>query len=285
MLKGLRHRFPGQVDPIAVGDRVMVRVGEGLSATIEDVFERINHLSRPAVGQSGREQLIAANLSRAVIVQAITPPWKPATWDRYLVMASACRVPAALCLNKIDLDPPAVDAPELEVYRRLEIPIVATSARTGQGMAELAGILSAGPSVLIGPSGAGKSSLINALAPGVRLPTGALSRTTGKGRHTTSWVELLPLGNGIEVVDSPGLRVLGLWGVEVADLERHFPEFAPWLDQCRFRGCAHVREPGCAIKEAVARGEIAASRYDSYCRIRETLVEEWEGRDGRSRRR
>lgn len=285
VLKGLRHHFPGQVDPVAVGDHVRVRVGEGISATIEEVFERRNCLSRPAVGQAGTEQLIAANLTRAVIVQATAPPWKAATWDRYLVMCSAGRIPAALCLNKVDLDPAAAESPELEAYRRLGIDVVLTSARTGQGIGDLAAMLAQGPSVLIGPSGAGKSSLINALAPGSRLPTGPLSRSTGKGRHTTTWVELLSLGHGIEVVDSPGLRVLGLWGVAAADLERHFIEFAPWLEHCRFRGCAHVHEPGCAIKEAVERGEIPAFRYESYCRIHETVRDDAGRGDARSRRR
>lgn len=284
VLKGLRHQFPGQVDPVAVGDHVRVRVGEGVSATIEEVLERRNWLSRPAVGKAGTEQLIASNLARAVVVQAIAPPWKAATWDRYLVMCSAGKIPAALCLNKIDLDPGAAGAPELEAYRRLGIPLVLTSARSGQGIEDLAALLAQGPSVLIGPSGAGKSSLINALAPGSRLPTGALSRSTGKGRHTTTWVELLSLGHGIEVVDSPGLRVLGLWGVAASELESHFIEFAPWIDQCRFRGCAHVHEPGCAIKQAVDRGDIPAFRYESYCRIHETVRDD-AGRETRSRRR
>jgi ribosome biogenesis GTPase len=285
VLKGLRTRHPGVVDPVAVGDRVMVRRGSGAEATIEEVLPRDNRLSRPAVGQEAVEQVIAANLARAVIVQAIEPPWKPSTWDRYLILVSAGQVPAAICLNKIDLDPAARDAPELAVYRDLGLPVVTVSALTGEGLDRLRGLITGGISVFIGPSGVGKSSLINALAPGTGLKTGQLSSSTGRGRHTTTWVELRSLGPEIEVVDSPGLRVLGLWGVGPDDLAERFPEFVPWLGQCRFRGCAHRHEPDCAVKNAVESGAIARFRYESYLRIRETVGVVEREKSTRGRRR
>jgi ribosome biogenesis GTPase / thiamine phosphate phosphatase len=269
VLKGLRSRYPDLVDPVAVGDSVTVRLGVGAEGTIEEVHPRRNRLSRPAVGQGKPlEQTIAANVGRAIIVQATSPSWKTATWDRYLVMVSAGDVPAALCLNKIDLAPGEAESKDFEVYRDLGIPVIATSARTGEGIEGLRDLLRAGPSVFIGPSGAGKSSLINALAPGSGLRTGALSRSTGKGRHTTTWVELLKFGDDVEVVDSPGLRVLGLWGIGAEDLADHFPEFRRSPAGCRFPRCSHVHEPDCAVRQALHDGLIAPFRYDSYVRRR-----------------
>lgn len=271
VLKGLRSRTKELVDPVAVGDQVTVRLGAGTGGTIEEVMPRRNRLSRPVVGGGAQEQLIAANLGGALIVQAVSPPWKPATFDRYLVMASAGGVPAALCLNKVDLGPAEAERPELGEYRRLGLPVFPASAKTLEGMDALRLHLQQGPTVLIGPSGVGKSSLVNAIAPDSSLRTGALSRSTGKGRHTTTWVELVQLGDGIEVVDSPGLRVLGLWGVEPEDLPAHFPEMVRIEGTCRFARCTHVHEPDCRVRAAVEAGEIAPFRYDSYVRIRETL--------------
>jgi ribosome biogenesis GTPase len=286
VLKGLRGRYPDLVDPVAVGDRVTVRRGNEGDATIEEVAPRVNKLSRPAVGREDLEQLIAANLSRAVVVQAVEPRWKTATWDRYLVMAAAGGVPPILALNKIDLDPESTRAPEFDVYRGLGIPVVPVSAKGRQGLDELATHLSGGMSVFIGPSGVGKSSLINALGSDRDLRTGELSRSTGKGRHTTTWTELLKLDHGVEVVDSPGLRVLGLWGIGADELAACFPEMAERAAGCRFRQCTHAHEPGCAIREAVAGGAIADFRYDSYLRIREALMAEVDRpRGGRARRR
>src|SRR5512140_2318878 len=262
VLKGLRSRHPDLVDPVAVGDRVKLRQGERAGATIEEVLPRRNRLSRPSVSRERQEQLIAANVGRAIIVQAVSPPWKPATWDRYLVMASAGEIPAALCLNKMDLSPDEGNAPELDVYRRLGYPVVLTSARTGEGLDSLRGLIRGEVAVLLGPSGAGKSSLINSLQPGTGLRTAGLSRLTGKGRHTTTWVELLKLDDGIEIVDSPGLRVLGLWGVGPGELALHFHEFAPFAAECRFPGCSHVneQEPDCGVKRAAQAGLIAPFR-------------------------
>lgn len=284
VLKGLRSRYPDLVDPVAVGDSVTLRLGVGAEATIEEVHPRRNRLSRPAVGQGQVEQTIAANVGRAIIVQAASPSWKTATWDRYLVMVSAGAVPAALCLNKIDLAPGEAESKDLDVYRDLGIPVIATSAKTGQGIEGLRELLRGGPSVFIGPSGAGKSSLINALAPGSGLRTGPLSRSTGKGRHTTTWVELLKFGDGIEVVDSPGLRVLGLWGIGAEELALHFPEFTRLPGSCRFPRCSHVHEPDCIVREALEAGTIAPFRYDSYVRIRETLLESDRGASAPRRR-
>ncbi len=269
--KKLRWRDRVQVDPVAVGDRVRVALSGG-DSVIEEILPRTNALSRPASGRAGRRQVVAANLDLAIAVLAAAhPAWKPATLDRYLVMASFGGVPGAVCMNKIDLDPAAARAPELEVYPRLGVPVFRVSARTGEGLEELAAALDGRTGVFIGPSGTGKSSLINRLAPDAALPVGEVSDRTRKGQHTTTWTEMLDLAAGGRLVDSPGLRVLDLTGLPAAELAGHFPEIREHGGRCRFQDCRHLSEPGCAVREAVGTGAIAPHRYDSYRRIHRSL--------------
>jgi ribosome biogenesis GTPase len=267
----LRFHEQDTVDPLAVGDRVRVRPS-GEDLVVEEVLARRNSLSRPASGRANRRQVIAANLDLVVIVMSVAdPPWKPATVDRYLVLASRAGIPGLLCLSKIDLAPEAATHPALEVYRGLGIPALVASTIGEPGVGALAAALTGKVGVLLGPSGTGKSSLLNALAPGLDLPVGEVSGRTGKGQHTTSWVEMLDLPGGGHVVDSPGLRVLDLTGVEPGELEVHFPEIRARAGACRFPDCRHVAEPDCAVKLAVENGELAPFRYDSYQRIRKSL--------------
>ncbi len=270
--KKLRYRAPDLVDPMAVGDRVLwTPVREG--ALVEEVLPRENSLFRPASGRSGKRQVLAANLDLAVVVlSAREPVWKPSTVDRYLVLASFGGVPAMVCINKLDLDPAVREAPELRVYPELGVPVIFVSARTGEGMDELRNRLARGTSVLLGPSGAGKSSLVNHLVPDAALRVGEISERTQKGRHTTTWVEMLPLPSGGSLVDSPGLRVLDLSGLPPEDLAGHFPEFGDLAEECRFQDCRHLAEPGCAVKEGVEAGRVAGHRYLSYGRIHQSLI-------------
>jgi len=270
--KKLRYRAPELVDPLAVGDRGRwTPVREG--ALIEEVLPRDNALSRPASGRSGKRQVLAANLDLAVVVLAAREPvWKASTVDRYLVLASVGGVPAMICINKVDLDPGVRQSAELGVYLELGIPVVFVSARTEAGMDALRGRLARGASVLLGPSGVGKTSLVNRLVPEAELRVGEISERTQKGRHTTTWVEMIPLPSGGSLVDSPGLRVLDLSGLRPEDLADHFPEFRERAGACRFQDCRHLSEPGCAVKEAVEAGAVAGHRYLSYRRIHDSLV-------------
>lgn len=266
--KRLRFEDEANVDPVAVGDRVDLT---GDPPRVQSVEPRANEIGRPASGRRGRRQVFAANLDLAVIVlSARSPVWKPATLDRYLVLASASGIAAGVCLNKIDLDPSVREAPELSVYAELGIPIRFTSVPGGEGLEALGTLLAGKICVFLGPSGAGKSSLIGALT-GHEAITGEVSERTGKGQHTTTWVEMIPIPGGGGVVDSPGLRVLDLTGVEAGELAGHFPELAARASGCRFNDCGHREEPGCAVKAAVEAGEIAAHRYDSYLRIGRSL--------------
>lgn len=269
--KRLSREHRDLVDPLAVGDRVTF-TPENDRGVLEGIEPRRNVLSRPAVGRSGQRQLLAANLDRVVVVVAArTPRWKPAIVDRYLVLASAAGIAPLVCLNKSDLGPPEEDEAALAVYARLEVPVLRVSAATGQGMEDLVRALTGLASVLVGPSGTGKSTLANRLVPEAAVRVGEVSDQTGRGRHTTTWVELLDLPSGGHLIDSPGLRVLGLSGVPPEDLALHFPEIREHAGGCRFQDCRHRAEPGCAVKAAVAGGAVAEERYASYTRIYASL--------------
>ena len=270
--KKLRFRQPDFVDPIAVGDRVTLTLSDG-KGIVDKVLPRENLLSRPASGRKGKRQLLAANLDLAVVVMAAAEPvWKTTTIDRYLIMASAAGIRALICMNKVDLDSDVSGRQEFSPYKTLEIPLVWVSAKTGFGVKTLGEQLVGKNAFLIGPSGAGKSSLINRLIPKAQLPVGKISERTQKGRHTTTWVEMRFLSGGGSIVDSPGLRVLDLSGIESEDLGEHFPEIKALSGACRFHDCRHISEPDCGVKEGTRKGQFAPKRYDSYRRIYESLM-------------
>jgi len=153
-------------------------------------------------------------------------------------------------------------------------PVHYTSIETGEGLAELHDALAGRSSALSGPSGVGKSSLMNRLFPGLDLRTAAISDSVNKGRHTTVGAVLHPLPGGGFLADTPGLREVGLWGIAAADVPHCFPEFAPYLGQCRFADCIHTVEPGCAVRDAVERGNVSRGRFESYVKLREELAEQ-----------
>jgi len=260
--------------PVAAGDRVTVAL-EGGEGVIESVAPRGNYLARP-VGSSGRRskaQVIAANIDRLVVVASLDdPPFRPGLVDRFLVAAAMQEIHPVLVLNKVDLERPA--GPSRDVarpYRSFGIEVLATSTASGEGLAELARLLGAGISLLVGHSGVGKSSLLNAVSPGLDLSTGAVAGYHGRGRHTTTRTTLLPLAGGGWVVDSPGIREFAVGGVAPADLARLYPGFGPLPERCRFSDCLHRKEPGCAVRAAVAAGELPAERHERYLRLLEEV--------------
>ena len=268
--KRLRFENPEWVDPVAVGDEVEAVFQRG-QAVIRDVMPRRNQLARRALHGTKR-QLLAANVDHALIVLAMQDPeWKPATLDRYLVLASACGIPALVWLNKADLVAEAPYAELLPTYEAINVPVFRGSARSGAGVDALRVHLAGTTSVLMGPSGAGKSSLVNQLVPTAEARVGEVSASTRKGMHVTSWVEMHELPGGGRVIDGPGLRTLDLSDVAIGDLAHHFPEILDRADQCRFPDCAHMAEPDCAVKDATTGGEIPEHRYESYQRIYRSL--------------
>ncbi|MDP2959202.1 MAG: ribosome small subunit-dependent GTPase A [Longimicrobiales bacterium] len=256
-------------DNVVIGDRVEV-VRSGETWAVEHVVERRSQLVRRGVG-GRRAKVVAANVDRVLAVVATRDPDPSlALVDRLLVISEASGVPPVLVVNKVDLEGGRESAASLSaLYGRIGYRVLSVSAVTGEGLDEAARELSQGVSALMGPSGAGKSSLLNTLHPELGLRTGALSRKTGRGRHTTVGSRLIPLEGGGAVADTPGFGDVGVWGVEAGEVSHCFPEFVALEGRCRFRGCAHLKEPDCAIRGAVASGHVAESRYRSYVTLRE----------------
>jgi ribosome biogenesis GTPase len=273
-VKGSVRRERRQTDLVAVGDRVWaVDVGEG-EGQIEAVEPRRSALSRLARRTRDVEQVILANPDQALFLFAVRNPEPHLRMlDRFLVLAESRDLPAMIAVNKVDRDEGAegealARARELFAAYAGVYPLHFISAKTGFGIEELWAALEGKITVIAGPSGVGKSRLLNRLLPELGRKVGSVSEATGKGKHTTTATELLRIGPGTFVADTPGIRALALHGVEPEDLEQCFPELRAYLGNCFYPDCTHVHEPGCAVQEAVERGDISRERYESYAALR-----------------
>lgn len=255
----LRHQ---KITPL-VGDQVEITVTPDGSGMVDRILPRRNEFRRPMV----------ANLDQMVIIASgAIPVTDPFLIDRMITIAESKGCQPIICFNKCDLE----RADELvEVYRKAGFQTLQVSAETGEGIEELGKLLSEKVSAFTGNSGVGKSSILNALDPNFSLQVGEVSEKLGRGRHTTRYVELFRLRGGL-VADTPGFSSFDVEQMEFIskeDLAATFREFVPFLDQCRFIGCAHGKEKGCAVREAVESGMIARSRYQSYLRLYEQAKE------------
>lgn len=266
---------------IAPGDRVRflrLRAGEGV---IEEVLPRRTALSRMR-SEVGTEQILLANPDHAVLVFAVRDPAPHfGMLDRYLALCEHAGVDITIALNKVDLDMPEEVRRATDLYASLGYTVLATSAATGAGVAGLGARLRDRTSLLTGPSGVGKSSLMNVIVPGAAQRIAAISEATGKGRHTTTGVRLLPLPEGGWLADSAGIRELALWNVPSEALPRAFCELRPYADQCEYEDCEHGEgEEGCALRAALIAGVIAPERWASFERLldeaRAQEAPEWE---------
>jgi len=271
-IRGVFRLSPKQTSPVVVGDRVEFSVEQQTFGTIIDVAQRMTKLSRPNVENPESEQIIIANIEQLVVVASVDKPrLRLGAIDRFLLAAERAGMTGCVCINKTDLDPAEKYHDTVRVYRSAGYAVVACSALTGRGMEDVRGILQDRVSLFAGHSGVGKSTIINVLQPGLQIKTAEISLATGKGVHTTTAVQLHPLDMGGYIADSPGLREVGLWEIKPTELAGLYPEMRGFLGQCRFRNCAHIGEPGCAIKEAVAAGRMTPERYEGYIRIYNSL--------------
>lgn len=265
----LRGRLKQGAVKLAVGDEVVIEHDPHAAAwAIAELLPRRSKLARRTPGGGFGERVVAANIDQAVIVfAAAAPEPHPRMLDRFLVVAAAHDIPPHIVINKVDLVGIDEVRQRFGAYERAGYPVLATSVKRGDGLAELANVLRGRVSALTGPSGVGKSSMLNAIYPGLDLRVGEISTSVMKGRHTTVAADMHPLPGGGYVVDTPGLREVGVWGLPTEELDRCFLEFREHLGHCRFRDCRHLAEPGCAIRDAVASGRITSDRYDSYVKL------------------
>jgi ribosome biogenesis GTPase len=261
----LRTLATDERNVVATGDRVRIRLAP-VEAAEEGVIERVEPRHGVLTRASrGREHVLVANVDQVVfVVSLVEPELKPHLIDRYLAAAARGDIRPILCLNKADLVDPARYQPLVGLYSQLDVPTLLTSAADGTGIAALVARLRGRQTVFSGQSGVGKSSLLNAIQPGLGLRVREVSAATHKGKHTTTTAELIRLDCGGWVVDTPGVRQFQLWDLIPEEMEGFFPEFRPFVHLCAYPDCTHTHEDRCAVKRAVRRRQIAASRYHSY---------------------
>ncbi|MCU0519774.1 MAG: ribosome small subunit-dependent GTPase A [Anaerolineae bacterium] len=283
-VRGRLKKERNEATLIAVGDRVTWQALDDGSFVIEDVHERVRTLSRLKPLPSGRgtrrwdrqgylreqEQVIIANPDQVVFVLACADPEpRLKMLDRLLVGAERQEIPAIICANKTDLIGLDRAKQLFGIYETIGYTVAYASAQSRSGIDVLRDHLAHKTSALIGPSGVGKSSLLNALEPGLGHRVREVSSTTGKGRHTTTVAELVPLAVGGWVADTPGIRALALFDLDPEEIDAYFPDIAPFVPRCTFSDCSHTHEPGCEVLAALERDEISRHRYESFVRLRE----------------
>ncbi|AFD08225.1 ribosome small subunit-dependent GTPase A [Solitalea canadensis] len=266
-IKGIKS-----TNPIAVGDIVDFELEPGEpTAVIIHLHDRENYIIRKSVNLSRQTQIIAANMDQAILVVTLAAPRTSLGFiDRFLVTAEAYHIPSILVFNKYDLydDPEKYLLNEVKaIYENIGYPCYEISALNGYHIDQVNELLKDKTTLFSGHSGVGKSSLINAICPEKQLRTAAISEAHQKGMHTTTFAEMFALPNGGFVIDTPGIRELGVVEIEPEELSGYFPEMRQFSEECKFNNCTHIHEPGCAVLKAVDEDLIAPSRYDSYVSI------------------
>ena len=262
-LSGIRS-----TSPVAVGDRVGFDLDDEAVGVIHTIDQRENYLVRKSVNLSKQLHIIGANIDLVFLVITLKNPETFTTFiDRFLVSAAAFGIETVLLFNKMD----QYTEEELErvnelkgLYTSIGYQSVFCSTKSGQGMSELRNLMKDNTSIFSGHSGVGKSTLINTVAPELRLKIGEISEQHGQGQHTTTFAEMFDLSFGGRIIDSPGIRGFGIADINKEEIARYFKEFFKASENCKFNNCQHLSEPGCAVKSELEEGTIAESRYQSY---------------------
>ncbi len=265
----LRLRGARSTNPVAVGDRVRWEAQQDGQYAITDIFPRDNYILRRASNLSKESHIIAANLDTAAIVATLHSPVTSREFiDRFLVTCEAYGVPPVIVLGKIDLarETPAELDEFLDTYTGAGYRVIQLSALTGEGVGEFAAMLRGRTTLLAGNSGVGKSSLVKAIAPGLDIRTGSISRSHHKGMHTTTFARMYCTGDG-RIIDTPGIKGFGLMDIDACELARYFPDFMRHAGRCAYNNCTHTHEPDCAVTSAVQEGLVSVSRYESYLKM------------------
>ena len=266
-------------NPVAVGDEVIIEVeNEGEStATIIEILARRNYINRQSPRFKHQHHIIASNLDQSMLVATLKEPRTSQGFiDRFLVASEMYHVPAIIVFNKADLHKKK-EQEKFEqwkkMYKVVGYKVFLVSAKDNQGIKPLEAELVNKTTLISGHSGVGKSSLLNVILPALDLKTQEISGWSGKGQHTTTFAEMHDLPGGGRIIDTPGMREFGLVDLAKQEVSHYFPEMRDRLNDCQFNNCLHVDEPGCAIKDAVENGDIAADRYVSYINILGSIEE------------
>lgn len=264
-LKGVRS-----TNPVVVGDIVRCEADQSGEWVIYDIVPRRNYIIRRASNLSKESHIIAANIDRAMIVVTLIEPVTALEFvDRFLVTCEAYKVPATILLAKIDLLADSAEAVEQfhAIYESAGYEVIDISATEGIGIERVKELLDGCVTLVSGNSGVGKSTLVGRIDPTLDIRTGEISESFHKGKHTTTFSTMYPIGNGGYIIDTPGIKGFGLIEIDDKELWHYFPEMIATAGECRFYNCTHTHEPGCAVVEAVKEGRISFSRYESYLKI------------------
>ena len=269
-------------NPVAVGDVVDYELEkEGLGGMIIGIKKRKNYIIRKSINLSKQSHIIAANMDQAFLIVTLFNPRTSAGFiDRFLITAEAYQIQVIIVFNKSDIlteDQLAEQNNLMGLYENIGYSCVAVSATTGSNITVLKELLKDKTTLLSGHSGVGKSTLVNSIEDGLELRTAEISSVHNKGMHTTTFAEMFPLKLGGFIIDTPGIKELGLVDIKKEELSRYFPEMKALMDDCQFNNCLHLNEPKCAVKDALASGAISISRYDSYLSVLSS--EELQGKD------
>jgi ribosome biogenesis GTPase / thiamine phosphate phosphatase len=272
VLKGkIRLQDRKTTNPVAVGDKVDFELEDNGEASIKTIHPRKNYIIRKSINLSKQAQILASNLDQAVLIATLVAPRTSLGFiDRFLITAEAYRIPACIIFNKTDLLDDKLKSAQEEIkalYEKIGYKCYEVSSYRESEVAKLKVLFKDKLTLIAGHSGVGKSTFINALEPGLNIKTGEISSAHLKGMHTTTFAELHELSFGGSIIDSPGIKELGLVEMKKEEVGHYFPEIRDRMNECRFNNCLHVNEPNCAVLKAVENGEISEERYISYLGI------------------